>query len=239
LITKADNSIIYDKINPNESGFNPKMSNSSQAKSGPCLEVRGLKSIRDDRVLFSDMHFSLSPGHALQIEGPNGSGKTTMLRILCGLGVPTEGEILWNGIPIDEDRAAYAAGMAFIGHAHGIKSELTPLENLQVAMAMENTREDVSLEEILQRVGLRGFEDVPARTLSAGQCRRVAMGRLFMSRAKLWILDEPFTALDVEGQAQIEKMMVDHVTQGGMVILTSHHPLQLADGMLQTISLRK
>lgn len=162
-----------------------------------------------------------------------------MLRILCGLGIASDGEILWNGESIEDNRVDYTSAMAFIGHAHGIKSELTPLENLQVAMAMENTREDVSLEAILEKVGLRGFEDVPARTLSAGQCRRVAMGRLFMSYAKLWILDEPFTALDVQGQAQIETMMVDHVNQGGMVILTSHHPLQLADGMLQTINLKK
>lgn len=215
------------------------MSNSTTDNASPCLEVRGLKSIRDDRVLFEDLGFQLCPGHALQIEGPNGSGKTTMLRILCGLGVASEGEILWNGQSIEDERAEYAAAMAFIGHAHGIKSELTPLENLQVAMAMENCRQDISLENILEKVGLRGFEDVPACTLSAGQCRRVAMGRLFMSYAKLWILDEPFTALDVEGQAQIETMMVDHVNQGGMVILTSHHPLQLADGMLQIITLRK
>lgn len=215
------------------------MSNSLTENPAACLEARGLKSIRDDRVLFKALGFKLCPGQALQIEGPNGSGKTTLLRILCGLGIASDGEILWNGESIEDNRVDYTSAMAFIGHAHGIKSELTPLENLQVAMAMENTREDVSLEAILEKVGLRGFEDVPARTLSAGQCRRVAMGRLFMSYAKLWILDEPFTALDVQGQAQIETMMVDHVNQGGMVILTSHHPLQLADGMLQTINLKK
>jgi len=207
--------------------------------SPPRLEASGLKSVRDDRVLFQDLEFCLEPGQALQVEGPNGSGKTTLLRILCGLGIATDGEIRWNGMPIEDNRVEYAAAMAFIGHAHGIKSELTPLENLQVAMAMENTRQDFSLEEILEKVGLRGFEDVPARTLSAGQCRRVAMGRLFMSRAVLWILDEPFTALDVHGQAQIETMMIDHVNNNGMVILTSHHPLQLDDGMLKTIQLKE
>lgn len=215
------------------------MTTQSRENSSVSLEARGLKSVRDDRTLFQDLSFSLQPGQAMQIEGPNGSGKTTLLRILCGLGVATEGEICWNNHPIDENRAEYAANMAFIGHAHGIKSELTPLENLQVAQSMENTRPDYSLEEILEKVGLRGFEDVPARTLSAGQCRRVAMGRLFMSRAILWILDEPFTALDIHGQAQIEKMMVEHVNNNGMVILTSHHPLQLADGMLKTIQLKK
>ena len=202
------------------------------------LSVNGLTCIRDDRTLFKDVCFKLEPGQALQIEGPNGSGKTTMLRMLCGLTVPTEGEILWNGQPIEENRADYMAAMDFIGHAHGIKKELTPLENLQVAMAMANTRPNQSLEGVLEQVGLRGFEDVPAITLSAGQCRRVALGRLLLSRSLLWILDEPFTALDVQGQAQIETMLVNHVEQGGMVILTSHHPLALKDGMLKTINLR-
>ena len=162
-----------------------------------------------------------------------------MLRMLCGLTLPTSGEILWNNVSIEEDRTSYAANMSFIGHAHGIKSELTPMENLQVAMAMTRTRGEFDLFDVLDQVGLRGFEDVPARTLSAGQCRRVALGRLLLSNTTLWILDEPFTALDVQGQAQIESMLVNHVSEGGMVILTSHHPLKLKDGLLQTINLRK
>ena len=202
------------------------------------LEVKGLTCIRDDRVLFRGLDFSLEPGQALQIEGPNGSGKTTMLRTLCGLTLPSEGEILWNGEPIEDNRAEYMAAMDFIGHAHGIKKELTPLENLQVALAMADTNPNQSLEGVLEQVGLKGFEDVPAITLSAGQCRRVALGRLLLSRTLLWILDEPFTALDVQGQAQIETMLVEHVENGGMVILTSHHPLALKDGMLKTINLR-
>lgn len=207
-------------------------------KPNPGLTVKGLTCIRDDRVLFRNLDFDLEPGQALQIEGPNGSGKTTMLRILCGLSLPTEGDVLWQGQPIEENRAKYMAAMDFIGHAHGIKKELTPLENLQVAMAMANTRPNRSLESVLEQVGLRGFEDVPAIMLSAGQCRRVALGRLLLSSSLLWILDEPFTALDVQGQAQIESMLVNHVEQGGMVILTSHHPLALKDGMLKTIHLR-
>lgn len=202
------------------------------------LQVNDLSCIRDDRVLFKHLSFQLEAGQALQIEGPNGSGKTTLLRILCGLTLPSAGEVLWEGQPIEENRTDYMAAMDFIGHAHGIKSELSPLENLQVAMAMANTRTDRSLYEVLEQVGLRGFEDVPAITLSAGQCRRVALGRLLLSQSRLWILDEPFTALDVHGQAQIETMLVNHVERGGMVILTSHHPLALKDGMLKTIQLR-
>lgn len=216
----------------------PEMPPPSPDKLASGLMAKGLTSIRDDRVLFRELDFYLEPGQALQIEGPNGSGKTTMLRILCGLTLPTEGEVFWNDRPIDENHPEYMAAMDFIGHAHGIKSELTPLENLQVAMAMASTDPQQSLYEVLEQVGLRGFEDVPAITLSAGQCRRVALGRLLLSNSLLWILDEPFTALDVQGQAQIESMLIDHVEQGGMVILTSHHPLGLKDGMLKTINLR-
>ncbi|MDH5447369.1 MAG: heme ABC exporter ATP-binding protein CcmA, partial [Gammaproteobacteria bacterium] len=153
----------------------PATTDKPQSRSISGLAVTGLTCIRDDRVLFKGLDFSLSPGQALQIEGPNGSGKTTILRILCGLTLPTDGEVCWNGLPIEENRTEYMAAMDFIGHAHGIKSELTPLENLQVAMAMSNTRPSQPLESALEQVGLRGFEDVPAITLSAGQCRRVAL----------------------------------------------------------------
>jgi len=201
------------------------------------LEVRNLACSREDRELFSSLNFRLSSGHAIQIEGPNGSGKTTLLRMLCGLRLPDEGEILWNGRDISEERSAFLSNLSYIGHAHGVKGELTPLENLRVSQAMAARNNSLSLDEALERVGLFGFEDAPSRTLSAGQRRRVALARLLINPTPLWILDEPFTAIDIQGQKQIETMITDHVLNGGMAILTSHHPLDLSEDHLSSVKL--
>ncbi len=201
------------------------------------LEVRNLSCSREDRKLFSGLNFQLSAGHAIQIEGPNGSGKTTLLRMLCGLRLPDEGEIYWNGVDISEERSAFLGDLNYIGHAHGVKGELTPLENLRVSQAMAGQTNKLSLDDALERVGLFGFEDVPSRTLSAGQRRRVALARLLISAAPLWILDEPFTAIDIQGQKQIEDMITSHVLGGGMAILTSHHPLDLSADHLSSVTL--
>ena len=201
------------------------------------LEVRNLSCSREDRDLFSGLNFHLSTGHAIQIEGPNGSGKTTLLRMLCGLRLPDEGEIYWNGANISEERATFLGDLNYIGHAHGVKGELTPLENLRVSQAMAGRNNSLSLDDALERVGLFGFEDVPSRTLSAGQRRRVALARLLINPAPLWILDEPFTAIDIQGQKQIEEMITSHVLDGGMAILTSHHPLDLSEDHLSSVNL--
>jgi len=201
------------------------------------LEVRNLSCSREDRTLFQGLNFQLTAGHAIQIEGPNGSGKTTLLRMLCGLRLPDDGEIYWNGADIAEERAAFLGDLNYIGHAHGVKGELTPLENLRVSQAMSSHTNNLSLDDALERVGLFGFEDVPSRTLSAGQRRRVALARLLINPAPLWILDEPFTAIDIQGQKQIEAMITSHVLEGGMAILTSHHPLNLSDDHLSSVSL--
>ena len=201
------------------------------------LEVQSLNCSREDRDLFSGLSFHLTPGHALQIEGPNGSGKTTLLRLLCGLRLPDEGDILWNGQSIFDERAEYLCNLAYIGHAHGVKGELSPLENLQVSQAMSAVESPISPEDALEKLGLFGFEDVPSRTLSAGQRRRVALARLLLNPVPLWILDEPFTAIDIHGQKQIEQMITEHVLQGGMAILTSHHPLDLSEDHLTMLNL--
>jgi heme exporter protein A len=196
------------------------------------LTVTQLQCIRDDRILFDNLNFTLSAGQLLQIEGRNGSGKTSLLRILCGLTLPTEGTVYWQAQDIQAIRSAYYANLIYIGHAPGIKAELTPLENLAMAQAMGCYPTEIPLAEALAQVGLYGFEDVPTRTLSAGQQRRVALARLLLNNAQLWILDEPFTALDKIAINLIENWLEQHAQQGGMAVLTSHHPVNCSNTTL-------
>jgi heme exporter protein A len=200
------------------------------------LNIKHLQCIRDDRVLFEDLNFSLDSGHLLQIEGRNGSGKTSLLRILCGLTLPTEGAVFWNNEPIEETQSSYWASLAYIGHHPGVKAELTALENLAMARALSISPNSISLDEALDKVGLYGFEDVPARTLSAGQQRRVALARLLVNKAKLWILDEPFTALDKAAIRMIETLLDEHASQGGMAVLTSHHTVNCVHASILKLS---
>lgn len=161
----------------------------------------------------------------VQISGPNGSGKTSLLRLLSGLMQPTAGQILLNGQPLNEQRNELARNLLWIGHAAGIKDLLTPEENLSWLCALHHPANRESIQDALALVGLRGFEDVPCHTLSAGQQRRVALARLYLDSPPLWILDEPFTALDKQGVAQLEAHLAGHCERGGMVVLTTHHTL--------------
>jgi heme exporter protein A len=188
-----------------------------------CLKISQLECIRDDRVLFENLSFQLNAGELIQIEGHNGSGKTSLLRILCGLSLPESGQIFWQNQDIEQDKTAYWEHLSYIGHAPGVKGELTPIENLQMAKAIASRPTSVSLESVLEQVGLYGFEDVPTRTLSAGQQRRVALARLLTNDVQLWILDEPFTALDKKAIQMVERLLDQHAQRGGMAIVTSHH----------------
>ncbi|MDM8563920.1 cytochrome c biogenesis heme-transporting ATPase CcmA, partial [Candidatus Marithioploca araucensis] len=172
---------------------------------------------------FEDLNFSLSKGQLLQIEGRNGSGKTSLLRILCGLTLPTEGTVYWKNQDIQSIKSSYWSKLAYIGHAPGVKADLSPLENLAMAQALASTPNRINLIDALDQVGLYGFEDVPTHTLSAGQQRRVALARLLACDAQLWILDEPFTALDKSAIRMIENWLDNHAKQGGLAVLTSHH----------------
>ncbi len=193
--------------------------------SAPLLTVNKLFCERDDRVLFSQLSFALAAGEIVQIEGQNGSGKTTLLRILSGLSRNYEGEIFWRGEPVTEVREQFCSEMLYFGHQAGVKSVLTPEENLRWYAALSPAIDGAAIADALQQVGLKGFEDVPCHSLSAGQNRRVSLARLYLSRAPLWILDEPFTAIDKRGVAAKEQLLLQHAQRGGSVILTTHHEL--------------
>lgn len=189
------------------------------------LQACDLSCERDGRLLFEHLHLHLAAGDLLQVSGPNGSGKTSLLRLLCGLMLPADGDVRLNGQPLAGQRAELARQLLWIGHAAGIKDVLTPLENLAWLCALNQRADSAALWQALQQVGLRGFEDVPCHTLSAGQQRRVALARLYLPAPAIWILDEPFTALDVQGVAQLEQRLCEHCEQGGLLVLTTHHTL--------------
>jgi heme exporter protein A len=204
--------------------------------SEPLLEVSQLYCERDDRVLFSNLAFTLTTGEIVQIEGQNGSGKTTLLRILSGLSRNYEGEIRWRGQPVEEVRELFCRDMLYFGHQAGVKAMLTPEENLRWYAALQPNLDADAITSALAMVGLRGYEDVPCHSLSAGQNRRVSLARLYLSRAPLWILDEPFTAIDKQGIAAKEQLLREHADRGGSVILTTHHELGI-DGPVRKINL--
>ena len=191
----------------------------------PRLEAVGLACERDWRMLFEHLELHLAAGDMLQISGPNGSGKTSLLRLLSGLMRPTSGEIRLDGKPLAEQGSELARMLLWIGHAAGIKDLLTAEENLAWLCALHQPASREAIWQALAAVGLRGFEDVACHTLSAGQQRRVALARLYLDSPPLWILDEPFTALDKQGVAQLEAHLAAHCERGGMVVLTTHHPL--------------
>lgn len=192
------------------------------------LSAQGLACVRGDRRLFSGLEFSLDAGAWLQVEGENGAGKTSLLRIIAGLLAPAEGEILWKGQPVRENADEFHADLLYLGHAGGIKEEFTPLENLRMnaAVAGQAVAEDEALRA-LRRLGLKGRERLPARYLSQGQKRRVALARLLVSPARLWVLDEPFVALDVAAVAMLCGLIGEHLQKGGMALYTSHQEVSL------------
>ncbi|MDF2153757.1 cytochrome c biogenesis heme-transporting ATPase CcmA [Vibrio sp. CAU 1672] len=202
------------------------------------LEVSNLTAIRDERVLFENLHFQIKPGELVQVEGRNGTGKTTLLRIITGLGDKEDGMIRWKGEPIEKARDIFHQDLLFLGHQTGVKRELTALENLRFYQSIHNNRSsDDDLYTALTQVGLAGREDVPVAQLSAGQQRRVALARLWLSSQTLWILDEPLTAIDKQGVKVLESLFTQHVDQGGIVLLTTHQDMFADNPTLRKIKL--
>ncbi len=202
------------------------------------LEVFNLTAIRDERVLFENLQFEIKPGELVQIEGRNGTGKTTLLRIVTGLGDREEGVIKWKGEEVEKSRDVFHQDLLFLGHQTGVKRELTALENLRFYQSIQNNRS--SDEEIfiaLTQVGLAGREDVPVAQLSAGQQRRVALARLWLSKQILWILDEPLTAIDKQGVKVLESLFASHADNGGIVVLTTHQDMFADSPKLRKIKL--
>ncbi|MHA1066471.1 cytochrome c biogenesis heme-transporting ATPase CcmA [Enterobacter ludwigii] len=187
------------------------------------LEIRNIACLRDERTLFTHLSFSVQPGEMIQISGTNGAGKTSLLHLLTGLSTPDEGHILWQGKPLRRIRDGWHDQLLWLGHQVGVKGALTAIENLDFYHPEATTE---TRWQALEQVELVGFEDVPVAQLSAGQQRRVALARLWLSRATYWILDEPFTALDAAGVQTLTTRLEQHVTQGGVVILTTHQPLR-------------
>ncbi len=202
------------------------------------LEVSNLACSRGDHRLFSGLSFNLHLGQIMQVQGANGSGKTSLLRTLCGFIMPDEGGIAWCGKNIRDLDDEYYEQILYLGHLNAIKDELSALENLLISAGLAG----IELDEkealgALRRMGLRGREMLPAKVLSQGQRRRVALARLLVSDAKLWILDEPLTALDVGAVALIQELIAEHLARQGMVIFTTHQPLHVAGMEMRILSL--
>ena len=202
------------------------------------LEISNLACTRGDHLLFSNLSFSLSAGELLQVEGANGSGKTSLLRTICGFMMPTAGEIRWRGQSIRKLDEEFYAEMIYLGHLNAIKDELNALENLRIGAGLAGCAvDDNQVIAALRRMGLRGRETLPVMVLSQGQRRRVALARLLFSSAPLWILDEPLTALDVGAVGLMQELIGEHLANNGMVIYTTHQPLEVAGITTRRLSL--
>ncbi|HZA94785.1 MAG TPA: cytochrome c biogenesis heme-transporting ATPase CcmA [Burkholderiaceae bacterium] len=193
------------------------------------LDAVNLSCERGDRTLFAGLEFSVTAGSLLRVAGPNGMGKTSLLRILCALLEPVAGEVRWHGRNIRSQREEYWKDLVYVGHLNGVKEDLTVFENLKVAQAVAGRNVDHTvLHRALDSVGLGPFEHALARRLSQGQRRRVALARLFATTtAPLWILDEPFIALDQRGVASLSERIASHIVNGNMVVLVTHQDVAI------------
>jgi len=200
--------------------------NQTTCQSPPLLSATSLTCIREERLLFDQLNIEINTGDIVQVEGPNGSGKTSLLRILAGLSQPFEGEIFFNNQSINHSREEFHQHLLYLGHLPGVKGEMNAQENLSFNLALNGLNNDATeIKQTLAEVNLSGFEESLASHLSAGQHRRISLARLYKSNARIWILDEPFTAIDKQGVHALEQLFKTHINQGGCVILTTHQDL--------------
>lgn len=192
------------------------------------LRGAALAAVRGDRRLFADLSFDLGTGELLYVNGPNGSGKTTLLRMICGLVMPAEGAVLWGGEDIRSLGETFRADLLYCGHHNALKDDLSGLENLSISSRLGG-RPVQAAEALaaLERMGLRGLEDLPAKVLSQGQKRRVNLARLLLTRSRLWVLDEPFTALDSGAIELLQATIRAHLDRAGLVVLTTHQQVSI------------
>ncbi len=186
------------------------------------LQISNLAGSRGDRLLFKNLSFDVNESELMLIKGRNGTGKTSLLRLISGLATPEAGEISWNGERIANFRSQYFRLLVFVGHDNGLNLDLTARENLNFHRAIKENPSTRSTPDILEQLGIARYANVPCRFLSAGQKRRVALARLAISDTKLWLLDEPFTSLDDRACDTVVELVIDHLESGGLCLATSH-----------------
>ncbi|MEY4562478.1 MAG: hypothetical protein RLZZ618_1755 [Pseudomonadota bacterium] len=202
------------------------------------LNLHDIACAKGERLLFRHVHCTLARGAWVHVAGANGIGKTSLLRIVCGLALPAAGEVRWNGQPVAADPEAFRRELLYVGHDSGLQGLLSARENLRVSTMLGGAEvADAQIDDALARMGLAGREDLPCRVLSQGQKRRVAFARLATSTASLWVLDEPFVAMDVHALSVLETLIGEHLERGGMAMLTSHQPVVLAGRAPQMLEL--
>ncbi len=188
-----------------------------------CFEIQALSCERGDRLLFENLNFSLQAGEGLHIAGANGSGKTSMIRLLAGLAEPLSGQVLWNGLEIKKSWAEFVQSCCFVGHQSGVHPQLSPRENCRFMLKLKNAEaNDQDIDAAIDKLELFGFEDEPAGTLSAGQQRRIGLAQLLLCKSPLWLLDEPYTALDKLGIKILDQLCEEHINNDGLLIFASH-----------------
>jgi heme exporter protein A len=199
---------------------------------GPAaLRLESIHVWRGDRHVLRGVDLELHAGELLHVSGPNGTGKTTLLRVACGLLRPEQGRVEWHGEPIAQIREQYQEALAYASHEPALKSDLTAVENLHFSVGLKRRAGGDDLRGALSRTGVLGCADLPTRVLSAGQRRRVAMARVLAMQAPLWLLDEPYANLDVAGASLVSALLQEHVDQGGLAVVVAHQEVEFARGL--------